>query len=87
MTGWKQLCVTAAVRPYKELNGRRQCKWKLGLYKTSYWDGKLGANTISRVCVWDCPDGQKGSMDGIRSQQKPEYQSLVGRIEKRCTFM
>lgn len=34
-------------------------KMQLG---TSYWGGKLGTNTISRVCVWDCPDGQKGSI-------------------------
>lgn len=46
----------------------------------------MGANTILLVCVWDCPDGQKGSIDGIRSQQKLEYQSLEGRIEKLCTF-
>lgn len=41
---------------------------------------------ILRACVWDCPDGQKGSMDGIRSHQKPEYQSLVGRNQETLHF-
>lgn len=55
------------------------------------WVARASVHACAPVCAcvhaWaDCPDGPGAFMDGIRSQQKPEYQSPDGRFQKLGTF-